>query len=330
MELANDSTETATAIMGVPDETQTMGIGALSKATGIPVETLRTWERRYGFPDPDRNDLGHRVYSSSIVPHLELIHRALEDGHRASSVVGTPMSELKDLLGEPAAEEQTGVEILELKPGCVKRDENKVIQPWLQATIDFDGEALESALRHDWHKLGALRFLKERIRPFLEELGIAWVEHRMEVAHEHFASERLRDFLASHWRPLSDRSRGPRVVCATLPGETHYLGLQMAAMVLAVSGCRVIYLGSDTPVDDIVSAAESYDTAAVVISVSIAANRFMVTRDLSSLRKKLDPTIGLLVGGRGAPEALEDVRSLRDLDRLFDWGQELNSASADA
>lgn len=311
--------------MEAKNKANKLGIGALSKATGIPVETLRTWERRYGFPNPDRNDVGHRVYSPDIVDHLQLIHRALEEGHRASAVVGSSTEDIHQLLGESGER----ADVVELNPWSVKRDENEVIQPWLQATLDFDGEALENALRSDWHKLGALRFLKERIRPFLDELGIAWVEHRMEVAHEHFASERLRDFLTSHWRPLSDRSRGPRVVCATLPGETHYLGLQMAAMVLAVSGCRVIYLGSDTPVHDIISAAESYETAAVVISVSVAANRFMVSRDLISLREKLDPDVDLLIGGRGAPEAIENVRTLGDLDHLFEWGQELTSASAD-
>jgi len=32
-----------------PDQRGLLTIGALSAATGVPVETLRTWERRYGF-----------------------------------------------------------------------------------------------------------------------------------------------------------------------------------------------------------------------------------------------------------------------------------------
>ncbi|MEC9398125.1 MAG: MerR family transcriptional regulator, partial [Myxococcota bacterium] len=64
------------------EETATLSIGAVSQATGIPVETLRTWERRYGFPSPERSDGGHRQYNASIVEHLNLISRALEQGHR--------------------------------------------------------------------------------------------------------------------------------------------------------------------------------------------------------------------------------------------------------
>ena len=52
------------------DET-TLSIGAVSQATGIPSETLRTWERRYGFPSPERSDGGHRQYNASIVEREE-------------------------------------------------------------------------------------------------------------------------------------------------------------------------------------------------------------------------------------------------------------------
>ncbi len=49
------------------DEGPWLSIGALSKATGIAVETLRTWETRYGFPTPERKPSGHRVYPVSAV-----------------------------------------------------------------------------------------------------------------------------------------------------------------------------------------------------------------------------------------------------------------------
>lgn len=307
------------------NRTGTMGIGALSKATGIPVETLRTWERRYGFPNPERNDAGHRVYRTAVVSHLRLIDEALQQGYRPSNVVGIPRDELAGLLG---VAEQTSSQQDDGDEAVVRHPENRAIIPWLEATVALDGEALEAALRNDWHQLGALNFLNQRVEPFLFELGTAWAERRIEVAHEHFASERLRDFLTSHWRPLSDRSRGARVVCATLPGENHCLGLQMAAMVLAVAGCRVVYLGTDTPVDDIAQASSTFETSAVVVSVSIAANRFMARRDLTRLRDALDPEVSLIAGGLGAPDGLPDIDVLEGLDHLFTWAKDVIAGSA--
>src|SRR5512144_60309 len=75
-----------------------LSIGALSRATGIPVETLRTWESRYGFPVPERRPSGHRVYPLSIAPRLRRIAEALARGHRAGQVVPAPDADLRQLL----------------------------------------------------------------------------------------------------------------------------------------------------------------------------------------------------------------------------------------
>ena len=75
-----------------------LAIGALSRATGIPVETLRTWETRYGFPVPDRRPSGHRVYALSTIPRLKRIAEALARGHRARQVVSASDADLKLLL----------------------------------------------------------------------------------------------------------------------------------------------------------------------------------------------------------------------------------------
>jgi hypothetical protein len=81
-----------------------LSIGALSRATGIPVETLRTWESRYGFPAPERRPSGHRLYSLSIVPRLRRVAEALARGHRAGQVVPASDADLRRLLAaEPTS-----------------------------------------------------------------------------------------------------------------------------------------------------------------------------------------------------------------------------------
>src|SRR5438132_1437067 len=64
-----------------------IAIGALARATGIPVETLRTWEGRYGFPVPRRKPSGHRTYDLASVARLRRIAEALAAGLRAGDVV---------------------------------------------------------------------------------------------------------------------------------------------------------------------------------------------------------------------------------------------------
>lgn len=277
-----------------------LSIGALSKETGIPVETLRTWERRYGFPNPERNSSGHRIYSAATAERLKLIDLALKEGHRAAAALQMPLEELREM-----AQPTSPTEV------------------WMDAVRRFDGEGMEEIMRREWNTHGAIGFLSECLNPFLVELGNAWMNNKMDIAHEHFASERVRDFLTQQWRPISDRSKGPRVLAATLPSETHYLGLQMACTVLANSGARIVYLGADTPVDDVTSTAQNQLVDAVCISVSIAANRSMTVRDLNSLRRQLGDDVAIVAGGLGAPDELDGVTTIKDLQELLRWGRNL-------
>src|SRR5262249_62206979 len=75
-----------------------LSIGALARATAIPVETLRTWERRYGYPVPARKPSGHRLYPVRSVSRLRRIARAIAGGHRASGVAPASDAHLRALL----------------------------------------------------------------------------------------------------------------------------------------------------------------------------------------------------------------------------------------
>ena len=55
------------------DDTTLMSIGAIARATGVPTNTLRTWERRYGFPASQRIASGHRRYSLNTLSRLRLV-----------------------------------------------------------------------------------------------------------------------------------------------------------------------------------------------------------------------------------------------------------------
>ena len=118
-------------------------------------------------------------------------------------------------------------------------------------------------------------------------------------------------------------AQGPLVVFATLPGETHGLGLQMAALVGASAGCRVIYLGTDIPLAQTAALARDIGASAVALSISSASDPAGVARLLTELRASLPSTVELVVGGGGAPSGSEDARVLPDFDTLQRWCESL-------
>ncbi len=75
-------------------EKQTYKIGAVSKMTGIPAETLRIWERRYRVVEPDRTPAGGRLYSQRDISRLALIKRLVDAGDTISSVAALTLEEL--------------------------------------------------------------------------------------------------------------------------------------------------------------------------------------------------------------------------------------------
>jgi MerR family transcriptional regulator, light-induced transcriptional regulator len=52
------------------EEESELSIGDVVRATGLGEATLRAWERRYGFPQPQREPSGHRRYAPAEVARL--------------------------------------------------------------------------------------------------------------------------------------------------------------------------------------------------------------------------------------------------------------------
>ena len=75
-----------------------LSIRVVSRLTAIEPDTLRMWERRYGFPKPARQESGNRAYTASDVEVLLLIRRALTQGYRPGEVVHRSADELERLL----------------------------------------------------------------------------------------------------------------------------------------------------------------------------------------------------------------------------------------
>jgi MerR family transcriptional regulator, light-induced transcriptional regulator len=289
-----------------------LSIGALSRATGIAVETLRTWESRYGFPVPERKPSGHRVYPLSAVPRLRRVAQALSLGHRAGQVVGASDEALGRLL-----ESSAGAAPTPTSPAAAAIAPAEDVPGLVRLVKAFDGERLTRLFLADWARMGPVEFLETRIGPLVRAVGEGWKNDDLEIRHEHFLSERVGDLLRSLRMPLEERAAGPLVVFATLPGEAHGLGLQMSALVLAAAGCRVLYLGTEVPVAQIASLARDLAARAVAVSVSSATKGPASATALRKLHEALPRRVLLLVGGDGAPPArpgMESFHSLRDLD----------------
>ena len=281
-----------------------VSIGEAASASGISTETLRIWERRYGRPTPIRLPSGHRRYPESEVIWLRRMAEGLARGHRPGMLVRLSDEELDTLLEQR-------------KPGAP-------LPTWVESALDhiraFRGLEFRHLLDQVCTEYTPVQVCDSCVAPFLDAMGRAWADGRVDIRHEHYASDQLEDWLRERRRAMGGARSGPPLVLAAMTGEQHGFGLEMVAFICAARGRAFRLLGIDTPRDEIVSAAQELDAPGVCVSVSLAAGGVEMDRRLADLRRALPTEIELVVGGAGArtirrgPRGILYVSDLAEFD----------------
>jgi methanogenic corrinoid protein MtbC1 len=313
-----------------PAEPVELSIGTLSSATGVPVDTLRTWERRYGFPVPTTRTGGsHRRYGADAIVQVRLVVRALELGHRPSAVVGRDPEELRRLVeGASVPSDRTGPSSAPLLAGAQGAELGAgpdVLARWLALTHAMDGEGLTGEFQRSLAVMPVMRFLEQLMGPYLHEMGEQWAKGLLRVSQEHYASEKAREFLNAQWRGVNEGNRSGRAaVLATPPGEPHTLGLHMAAWVTALAGVHVVFLGANTPMAEVAFAVEHHSAQGVVLSVA-AGYGGDLQAELNDLTARLTRPVSIALGGAGSRAIAGTGDDMNRFSNLFKWATGLGA-----
>jgi DNA-binding transcriptional MerR regulator len=88
--------------------------GVAARLAGLPVETLRVWERRYGLSNTGRSAHGQRLYSGEQVRRLGLLKQLVDRGHPIGSLAGLPVEQLEALTTPVSGSEVQRAEAIRL------------------------------------------------------------------------------------------------------------------------------------------------------------------------------------------------------------------------
>ena len=282
----------------------TLSIAAVERDTGLSKDTLRIWERRYGFPEPARDASGERSYPVDQLEKLRVLKRLLDAGHRPGRVITLPLQTLQQLA-------QTG-------PAREAAYDSAGLDDQLDLIGSHDVPALRRALSRSLAQLGLARFVFEVAGPLITAVGDGWVRGRVQVFEEHLFTEVMQGVLrqAIAAVPESPEDGRPHVLLATLPGEPHGLGLLMAEALLALDGCRCTSLGTQAPLWDVAQAARALDVDIVALSFSGCIGPDQTVRNLTDLRSRLAPTVALWAGGSAPVLRRRQVNGVQPLSSL--------------
>lgn len=283
-----------------------IGISAVERDTGLSKDTLRIWERRYGFPLPARDAHGERIYPFDQVARLRLIRRLMDRGHRPGKIIRLSPAELEQL--------------------STQTSPLTTLAPEQRAFIDLirahDVDRLRLTLTQELMRQGIERFVLETVPLLNEAIGDSWMRGEIEIHEEHLYSQQIENILHNAIAALPMRGTHPRVVLTSLPGEQHNIGLMMVHALLALRGAACIPLGTEMPIPEIVRAAAAHEAEVVALSFSASFASSLAADCLRELRTALPPTVALWAGGAGvsrmrrAVPGVEVVRTLGDLAAL--------------
>ena len=287
-----------------------LGISAVERETGLSKDILRVWERRYGFPQPERDMNGERVYPLGQIEKLRLIKRLMERGHRPGRLVPQPSDALL-LLGATAE-------------AAVPRRPD--LDRFLALIKSHQLDELRTDLHQALMKQGLQQFVRATVAPLSIAVGEAWMRGEFAVFEEHLYTEQIDSLLRNAISSIHPRHVGPRVLLTTFPNETHGIGLLMAEALLAMEGAFCIPLGTETPLRDIVLAATAHRAGIVALSFSSAFNEKAATTGLAELRSQLPASVLIWAGGaaieriRKPVPGVELVPSLEQMvESVQDW-----------
>lgn len=278
-------------------------IAEVERETGIGRDTLRIWERRYGFPTPERNQRDERVYSSQQLERLRLLKQLLDKGMQPGKLIRLDDHQLKAL----ASVQVCGTKI------------SAAVEVLLNMLISGPQLSFKNELEKLLHQFGLKHFLTEFVAPMNHAVGEAWFSGKIGILEEHRYAEIIRIILTNSANSLPAGSMTPRVLLTTFPGEQHGIGLLMVACVLRLEGADVISIGTQTPLEEIARGAVESCADIVGLSCSEYISRRTTASQMVQLRKLLPGHIQLWAGGRGVNQIgveLADIRFFSDLDQL--------------
>ena len=262
----------------------------MERDTGIPKETLRVWERRYGFPTPGRDAQDDRLYSAEDLEKLRVVRRLISSGFRPGRIMQLDLDALTELsTGSPSGE-----------PEEIRRA--------LDLLVANQVERLEAELGATLFQDGLKNFVLNTAPRMTVAVGDAWARGEIRIHHEHAYSEIITRLLRTAIAGTPRKSRPPRILLTTFPIEPHAIGLLMAEAMFAICGCACVSLGVQTPIPDIAMAACDLqaDIVALSFSKSLATNR--VTAGLADLRLQLPESLEIWAGG--SSDGLARVKSV--------------------
>ena len=128
------------------DQTPRHPIRLVANRTGLTVDLIRAWEKRYHVVDPARSETQRRLYSDYDIERLRLIRIAKQAGRRLNDIASLPLVSLRAVVSEESRFQGA------IEPALTRE------VSWTQSTHTLDQSDLVDRLLYSIAMMDQLRF----------------------------------------------------------------------------------------------------------------------------------------------------------------------------
>jgi len=216
----------------------TYSIKDLEQLSGIKAHTLRIWEQRYNLLNPKRTDTNIRFYDDLDLKLILNVALLNDNGYKISKIASMDDKEMR-------------AEVMKLTDRTLTHDDQ--IHALTICMIEMDEERFDKVLSTNILKLGFEQTMMNIVYPFMSKIGVLWQTGAINPAHEHFISNLVRQKLIVAIDGQVVSGDGKKFLLFLPEGELHEISLLFASFLIKSKGNKVIYLGQNTPYDDLIT-----------------------------------------------------------------------------
>ena len=279
-----------------------------SLRSGVPIATIRAWERRYGAVVPARTAAGYRLYDDDAVDRLVAMRQLVEiDGmrpHQAADRIREDHAAVAALADRARARSTPPIPTPVPAAG-----EAEAVRAFRDAVRRMDVAAIERLLDEVLATRRLELAMTSVVFPGLRGVGEDWADGVIDVAREHAASETVRRRLARAFDAAAGPSDRVDVLVGLPAGRHHELGVLTFAVAARRAGLGVVYLGSNVPVDSWAAAIRA-TAARVVVLGAIGPDDVAPARAVIAAVQSSTAAASVAIGGSVAPAVVEGTTAL--------------------
>lgn len=255
----------------------------LEQLSGIKAHTLRIWEQRYNFISPKRTDTNIRFYDDEDLKLILNVSLLRDNGYKISKIADMDHQQMTQAI----------LQITEKKASYSDQIHSLVL-----AMIDLDEERFDKIMSTNILQAGFENTMLSIIFPFLTKIGVLWQTGSITPAQEHFISNLIRQKLivAIDGCYVSSKDVKHKYLLFLPEGELHELSLLFCYYLVKSRKNKVIYLGQNVPLPDLISTYELYKPDFMVTVITSSPTQDKIQKYINALGEHFSDSNILLSG----------------------------------